>query len=127
MYRNQPATSTENSLQTQQFTQRANVAPHVMTAFHFKGFHLVPSFTLHETVYSEKIVQGRVIASPLLESAPEFGLDLIMPSFERVFHKKTFLGVSLKHVFEPRASYRYVGGISDYSQIIRFDKANAEP
>lgn len=122
MYRSQPATSTENSLQTQQFTQRANVAPHVMTAFHFKGFHLVPSFTLHETVYSEKIVQGRVIASPLLESAPEFGVDLIMPSFERVFHKKTFLGDSLKHVFEPRASYKYVGGISDYSQIIRFDQ-----
>jgi LPS-assembly protein len=122
MYRKQPATPTENSLQTQQFTQRVNVAPRVMTAFHWKGFHLIPSFTFHETAYSEKIEQGRVIAAPLTQTAPELGIDFVLPSIEKVYKKKTIFGDSLKHVIETRANYKYVGGLGNYSQVIRFDQ-----
>ena len=35
--------------------------------------------------------------------APEFNVDFVPPTFERIFNKKTFLGDKLKHVIEPRA------------------------
>lgn len=124
MYRSQPATATQNSLETQQFAQRVNVEPRVMTAFHWQGFHLIPSFTLHETIYNEQIERGRVIADPLFRSAREFDLDFVMPSLERVFKEKTIFGDSLKHVFEPRANYRYVNGLGSYDRIIRFDQTD---
>ena len=38
----------------------------------------------------------------------------------RVFDRKPF-GRAIKHTIEPYAIYRYQGGISDFSQIIRFD------
>ncbi len=65
---------------------------------------------------------NQVVNQAILRSAREFKLDLILPSFARVFNKKTFLGDKLKHVIEPRATYKYVTGIgSDFNQIIRFD------
>jgi len=48
---------------------------------------------------------------------------MVLPSFERVFNKKTIFGNKLKHVIEPRATYRYVTGIgTDYDKFIRFDE-----
>jgi LPS-assembly protein len=122
MYRSEPATSTENSYATQQFSQRASVAPRVMTAFHWQGFHLIPSFTFHETIYNEQLENGRVVTNPLNVAAPEFGLDFVMPMISRVFKKKTIFGDSLKHVIEPRATYRYVTGVNNYNAVIRFDQ-----
>jgi len=54
----------------------------------------------------------------------DFSLDLIFPSLERVFDRKTFLGEKLKHVIEPRVSYRYVSGIRDFDEIVRFDSTD---
>ncbi len=54
MYRFSPTTTinlengasyTDLQLQTQQFSQRANAAPRGMSAFHFAGIHLIPSFS----------------------------------------------------------------------------------
>ncbi len=93
----------------------------MVTAFHWAGFHLVPNFTLHEAYYSEQIDAGEVQKRPIERNAPELSVMLIMPTVERVFRKKTWFGDSLKHVIEPRATYRYVTGISDYNDVIRYD------
>ena len=51
-----------------------------------------------------------------------------MPSLERIFNKKTFLGDKLKHVIEPRVTYHYVTGIgSDFDRFIRFDENECWP
>jgi LPS-assembly protein len=40
-----------------------------------------------------------------------------------VYNRKSFLGDKLKHVIEPRATYRYVTGIgTDFNRFIRFDE-----
>jgi LPS-assembly protein len=134
MYRFSPTTTvtlqngtsyTDLQLQTQQFSQRANGAPRAMTAFHFAGIHLVPSFTLHETWYSEQIENQRVEQRPLLRSAREFDLDIILPTLARVYDKKTIFGDKLKHVIEPRVAYRYVTGLNDdYLKVIRYDQTD---
>ena len=114
---------------TDLFTNRTNLAPEISTAFHWKDFHLVPSFTLDETFYGETQTpyqdRYRVVSSDILRSAREFRLDLIPPSFERIFNRKTFLGDKLKHVIEPRITYEYVTGIGqDFNKIIRFDETD---
>jgi LPS-assembly protein len=54
-------------------------------------------------------------------SAPEISVDIVMPSIERIFTRKNFLGDKLKHVIEPRATYRYVTGVNAFNQTLRFD------
>ena len=47
--RNQPL------FQTRQFVQRVNFEPRIMTAFHWRGFDLAPSFGIHEIAYDSSI------------------------------------------------------------------------
>ena len=106
---------------------RMDFAPQIGAVLHLGDFSLFPSFTVDETFYGE--TQGpyqdgflRVLPEDFLRSAREFKLDLVAPSFARVFNRKSWLGDKLKHVIEPRATYEYVTGIGqDFDKIIRFD------
>ena len=115
---------TQPLYQTRAFTPRIDLQPRLMTAFHWKGIHLIPSFALRETQYGESQQNGQIVARDLNRFVREFSMDLILPSLARTFNKKTFLGDKLKHVIEPRASFTYVGGVQDFSRIIRFDETD---
>jgi LPS-assembly protein len=123
--------------QTRQFTPRLNFSPHVTTALHWWNMDLVPSLGIDETYYGQSQepapfnplqpypVIYQVVNTSLLRSARDFSLDLILPSFGRVFNKKTVFGDKLKHVIEPRATYRFVTGIGDdFNRFIRFDETD---
>ena len=122
----------ENPFSTNAFMPRIDFEPRVMTAFRLDGFTLTPSFTLHETYFGQTLAND-ALTGPVLESnairnqgsnrfAEEFGFDLTMPSIERIYNKKTFLGDKIKHVIEPRVTYKYVTGVTDFNQLIRFDQ-----
>jgi LPS-assembly protein len=118
---------TQPLFQTRAFTPRIDLEPHFMTAFQWKGIHLIPSFAIRETGYgeSQQIAQNgqnQIVGHDVNRFVREFSMDLILPSLARTFQKKTFLGDKLKHVIEPRASFLYVGGVEDFSRIIRFDQ-----
>jgi len=52
-------------------------------------------------------------------------MDLVMPSLQRIFeHPPKWLGQRLKHVIEPRASFKYVSGVTDFERLIRFDETD---
>jgi len=123
--------------QTRQFTPRFDLAPHVTTALHWAGFDLVPSVGFDETYYGQSQepappnplqpypVLFQVQNTSLVRSARDFSLDLIFPSLGRVFNKKTIFGEKLKHVIEPRATYKYVTGIGeDFNRFVRFDETD---
>jgi LPS-assembly protein len=136
LYRSEPVfDSTTNptvlidTYKTGQLANRLNLAPHVTTAFHWGNFHLVPSFGIHETFYSESQApyedRFQVVGTNILRSARDFSADLIFPSLARIYNKKTIFGDKLKHVIEPRATYRYVTGIGDdFDRFIRFDETD---
>jgi LPS-assembly protein len=107
--------------QTSQFSSRADIEPTITTAFRWRGFSLLPSFTMHETAYSQRFAGNAVANSFLTRSAPEVNVDFVMPTVERIFNRKTFLGDKLKHVIEPRASYKYVSGVKRFDDVLRFD------
>ena len=123
------AVTVSDRFQTSETMSRVDLAPHVTTAFHWGSFNLVPSLGFRETFYSEAQVPFEdhyaVVGTNLVRSARDFSLDLIFPSLVRVFNKKTIFGDKLKHVIEPRATYRYVTGVGDeFNRIIRFDQTD---
>ncbi len=117
----------ENRFRTARLTNRENLSPRLTGAFRVGQVRFVPSVAIHETFYSEGQSLSNGLYQPtginIVRSARDFSLDIIFPSLARVYNKKTKLGDKLKHVIEPRATYRYVTGIgSDFRSFIRFDQ-----
>jgi LPS-assembly protein len=117
-YRSQP------QFQTRQFTDRANFAPRLTSAFHWLGMDFVPSFTLHETFYDSRFHDSRLSGDNLVTSVRDINADWVLPSLGRVFDAPSWMADRVKHVIEPRVSYRYVTGINNFSDIIRFDQTD---
>ncbi|HEX4277970.1 MAG TPA: LPS assembly protein LptD [Bryobacteraceae bacterium] len=122
LYHRVEPTSEPDFYQTNQFTPRADLEPSISSAFHWGGLGITPAFTMHETMYGQSLVAGAVSSSGLNRFAPDFNLDFAFPPIERIFNRKTFLGDKLKHVIEPRLTYRYVTGINDFLNTLRFDQ-----
>jgi LPS-assembly protein len=102
---------------TAQFVDRFDFEPRVSTALRWKDIHLIPSFSIRETHYgSSRNSQGHITGNGILRSSREFSAELILPSLARIY------GGKRKHVIEPRASYRYVSGIDNFSSYILFDE-----
>lgn len=115
--RNQPL------FQTRQFVERLDFAPRVMTAFRWKEFTLLPSVSIRETHYGSSLQNGTLSGNGVMRSTRDFSAELIFPSLTRIFEKPpSWLGEKFKHVIEPRAGFRYTGGVKDFSEIIRFDE-----
>ena len=110
--------------QTRAFMDRLDVAPRIMTAFRFAGFNFLPSISARETQYNESRDPNtfQVKAQNTHREAIEFGFDMIPPSIEKTYDAPKWLGEKLKHVIEPRVSYRYVNGVSNFNDLIRFDQ-----
>jgi LPS-assembly protein len=114
---------TQPLFQTRNILDRVDFAPRVTTALRWKNFHLIPSFGIRETHYGERQTpDGRIVGANLTRHARDFSLELVPPSLERVFNAPKWLGDKVKHVVEPRLHYRYVTGVADFNQIIRFDE-----
>ncbi len=124
-----------NTFQTSQFTPRLRFAPRVSTALHWLGINFTPSLGLDETFYGEsQNVQldptynqlfYHVQNSSIGRNAHDFTLDIALPMLERVYNKKTIFGDKLKHVIEPRITYKYLSGIgTDFNRFIRFDETD---
>ncbi len=126
---------TEPDYQTRRFVPRSNLVPAVNTSFHFLGVHISPSFAIHETYYGSSFSPlgqvtgvGQVTGMPqvtganLVRSGRDVGVDIVLPSLQRIYDAPAWMGEKVKHVIEPRITYRYVDGIDNFNQIVRFDQ-----
>jgi LPS-assembly protein len=107
--------------ETKQFTPRADIEPTLSTVMRWHGVSLMPEFTMHETYYGQSIMNNTVMNAGLNRSAPELDVNLVLPSIERIYNRKTFLGDKLKHVVEASASYKYVSGVKRFQDTLLFD------
>ncbi len=116
---------TQPEFQTRQFVSRVNFEPRVMTAVHWHGFDLAPSFGIHEIAYDSSISNGIVSGNDIEHFARDVSLDISAPPLSRIFNAPKWMGrgknARLKHVIEPRVTYRYVSGVNDFNNVIRFD------
>jgi LPS-assembly protein len=103
--------------------QRFDIYPRVtMPLRSFYGLSVTPSFGLRETFYSDRLdPQSATGTSPanLVRSAFDFQTQFHWPGLEKTFD---FHGRRYKHVVTPEVVYRYVAGIDEFDQIIRFDE-----
>jgi len=110
-------------LSTAPMVQRFDFYPRLtMPLRSFYGLNVTPSFGLRETFYSDRLdPQSSTGTSPtnLVRSAFDFQTQLHWPGLEKTFD---FRGSRYKHVITPEITYRYVAGIDEFDQIIRFDE-----
>jgi LPS-assembly protein len=106
---------------------RFDLNPEISLPLLFRGWSLRPELTLHETYYTQRLVgasgenPGQAISDPIDRHALETSVELRPPALERVFDKE-FLGRKWKHVIEPRAGYRFVTGVNNFANVVKFDE-----
>lgn len=106
---------------------RFDLDPQISLPLLFRGWSLRPDLTLHETYYTQRLVgesagsPGQAVGNPLERHALETTVGLHPPTLERVFDKE-FLGRKWKHVVEPRAVYRFVTGVNNFGNVLKFDE-----
>ena len=105
---------------------RFDLNPEISLPLLFRGWSLRPELTLHETYYTQRLVgesgtnPGQAVSDPIDRHAVETAVELRAPTLERVFDKE-FLGRKWKHVIEPRAVYRFVTGVNNFGNVVKFD------
>jgi len=121
----------ELGFQTNDVVGRFDVNPRVSLPVLLGGWTLRPEIGVRETYYTERQTPGTSITNGELQlptpveqfvnrNAAEASFELRPPSLVRIFERPVW-GHRLKHAIEPRLVYRYVGGVDNFANIIRFD------
>ena len=103
---------------------RFDVDPDISLPLQYHGWAFRPEVQLRNTVYTEQQVPAEPdnvpIHNPLNRRMIQSSLELRPPALVRIFDR-TIAGHKVKHVIEPRITYRYDNGVEDFFNIIRFD------
>ena len=114
----------EPSFRTANLVGRFDLNPRLTLPLHVDGWSLLPELSLRDTFYTQTLVPsggvGVATDDPVNRKALEGSAELRPPPVERVFDRQ-FLGRKWKHVIEPRIVYRYVTGVNNFDNILRFD------
>jgi LPS-assembly protein len=106
---------------------RTEFAPRVTVPVHFGPWlGVTTSAAFRTTRYGDSLNSaGLVSGVSLLRNTGEFSVDLRPPSLERFFEgsppKKDRPRRRYKHTIEPAITYRYVTGVNNFADFIRFD------
>ena len=113
---------------------RIDFHPEISYPLHLDGWTFVPHGGLRETYYSQsqQPVLGTdglpVEAGTGLNRADiEAGMEINAPVIERDFTGpkiESLLKRDLRHTIEPSLQYRYVGGIDNFLNVLRFDSTD---
>lgn len=117
-------------------TERFDLRPEIAYPLHLGQWQMLPSLAVRETAYSRSLktpnsmtalavrepsVENR---SPLSRSDIEMQVDLRPPVLERDFKSRfteRLFGHDLRHTIEPDITYRYVTGVDNFLNVLRFD------
>ena len=114
----------EPDFRTANLLGRFDLNPQVSMPLHFHGWSARPAVAVRDTFYTQRFIpsgtNGTAADDPINRKALETEVDLRPPAVSRIF-QRTLLGNKLKHVIEPEFKYRYVTGVNNFLQILRFD------
>ncbi|HYN15053.1 MAG TPA: LPS assembly protein LptD [Terriglobales bacterium] len=109
---------------TNDLVGRFDVNPRASLPLLLDGWTLRPEIGLRETYYTQRLMPNGGLGVPIQEdvnrNAAEASFELRPPSLVRIFDRPVFRH-KLKHTIEPRLVYRFVGGVDNFADIIRFD------
>ena len=114
----------EPGFRTADLVGRLDLKPSLAMPLSLAGWSLRPELALRNTAYTQQLLPGISVGTASSHAvdrkALEGSVELRPPSVSRVFEKEV-LGRKWKHVIEPRATYRYVTGVDNFANILRFD------
>ncbi|MGH9581127.1 MAG: LPS-assembly protein LptD, partial [Terriglobales bacterium] len=114
----------EPAFSTNDLVGRLDLHPRASIPLHLGGWSVRPEIGLRDTFYTQRRLPTGGIGVPGDEAvnrrAFEVELEVRPPALARTF-AGTVNGRTLRHVMEPRFTYRYVNGVSNFPNIIRFD------
>lgn len=114
----------EPGFRTADLLGRIDLAPVISMPLRLRGWALRPELTLRNTIYTQQLEPGSNVgiarSDVVNRKALEGTVELRSPSLMRVFDRSV-AGHQLKHVIEPKATYRYVTGVNNFASILRFD------
>jgi LPS-assembly protein len=111
-------------------TQRLDIRPEIAYPMSFDGWRLRASVGGRETAYSRSRQTPYTGVVPvelplrLNRADVEAEVDLRPPVIERTFDSaevEKMFGYDFKHTIEPEITYRYVAGIDNFLNVLRFD------
>ncbi|MGD0840796.1 MAG: LPS assembly protein LptD [Candidatus Acidiferrales bacterium] len=105
---------------TPAMVQRDMFSPRVTVPLHWGPWlGLTSSYAVRVMRYGSQEASDILVGKSLIETTGEATIDLRPPSFERVWGRGN---TKWKHTIEPDITYRYVNGVDDFANIIRFDE-----
>lgn len=125
----------EPGFHTAHAVERADLHPTLLLPLHLGGLDLEPSFGVRDTFYSKSQAPTFVLDKdtnsfvPVYRSASldrktvEAGLEVRVPVVMRDYTPGWLTGHDrvLRHTIEPEGHYRFVSGISNFRNVLRFD------
>lgn len=115
---------------TSGLTWRLDVRPQITLPLSAGGWHFVSSMAARETVYTRSRQTPYVTFVPVESGSAanradfDASVDVRTPVLERTFDSRftrKFFGTEIKHTIEPEVTYRYVTGIHNFQNVLRFD------
>jgi len=114
----------ELGFRTADLVGRFDLAPALSLPVSAAGWAFRPELTLRNTIYTQQLEPGATVGTalsdPINRKALQASVEMRPPSISRVFDREV-LGRRWKHVIETRATYRFVTGVSNFADILRFD------
>jgi LPS-assembly protein len=117
----------DETIEPPDFVARYEFAPRVTVPIHFGPWlGVTTSAAYRATRYSDSLNSAALVSGlSIARQTGEFTVDLRPPAFERFFDrassKKGQARRRYKHTIEPSFTYRYVTGVNNYADFIRFD------
>jgi LPS-assembly protein len=116
----------EPGFSTASLVGRFDVSPTISLPLLLHGWSLRPEIALRDTIYTQRLLPqsgGTGVASsdPIDRRALEGAVELRPPAVDRVFDRPLW-GRKWKHAIEPQIVYRYVTGVDNFPNILRFDE-----
>lgn len=124
---------TQPNFETGGVIERFDLHPQASYPIALSDWHIVPSFSVRETIYSrsrQTPVPGKAPAqsdAALARSDYEFVLAIRPPTLTKTFRPAYFtriLGTELRHTIEPELTYRLTDGVASFNNILRFDSVD---
>lgn len=114
-------------METERLIQRLDLYPRVAVRLPpFMGFSLIPSAGVRETYYGARMSEDSpsgVSNDGLHRHYADLNIELRTPTLERNF-SSSWIG-EFQHVVEPSVTYRWIHGITNLQDTIRFDDQDA--
>jgi LPS-assembly protein len=117
----------DTSINTPAFVQRTEFAPRVTLPIHFGPWlGVTTSAAFRTTRYGASLdSNGFLTEAPVTRNTGEFKVELRPPILERFFDRKPLEKTKnrkrYRHTIEPGITYRYVTGVNNFPNSIRFD------